>query len=58
MTPEEKAKFLPTVRTFTNGLENGNQNGSKSLEQQIEELTKAIPKRLTEGVQELTGNLN
>ena len=58
MTPEEKAKFLPTVRTFTNGLENDDQNGSKGLEQQIKELTQSLPKRYTEGVQDITGNLN
>lgn len=60
MTSQERAQFLPIVRTFTRVLEKGSADANESqlLLRQASELTNLIPGNLRSGIQQLTGNIN
>jgi len=60
MTSQERAQFLPIVRTFTRVLEKGSADANESqlLLQQASQLTNLIPGNLRSSIQQLTGNIN
>merc|ERR1712083_956898 len=60
MTSQERAQFLPIVRTFTRVLEKGSADANESqlLLQQASQLTNLIPANMRSSIQQLTGNIN
>jgi len=60
MTSDERAQFLPVVRTFTSVLEKGNAdpNETNQLLQQIRQLNNLIPGNIGNSISGLIGNSN
>ena len=56
MTDQERAQFLPMVRSFTRALEKGSTdaNENRLLLQQAKELGKLIPENLRKSIEGLT----